>query len=272
MPRKYKFGIPLSTLLLISLIGLLPITGSVSTTEIKLQTWKANEPILDGDLEEKPWRESSSEKIDLFYANQSTGLALTVLSIHTPNQMLYLGFNVPMPIINNLTFTLIFRTNYSEPLWRDKSILGSGHDVKQLRLTQNISTLYDCHTIVTNNISKIVNDTTIDFSVAYRNNTDYWGIEFSLPFNSSDLLGNDPNLLLHNTLDLFIEINFDFNSPNNLTQYHFISNSYDYILLNIRQWKQYSLPTLIIGLPIAVIAIVNVSVVLYLARKSKQNS
>ncbi|NHJ48148.1 MAG: hypothetical protein FK733_10200 [Asgard group archaeon] len=257
--------------ILFSLIAIQNIQAPTNVATI--QTWKTRYPVMDGKIIEGPWRDGVAKELVLFNTSQEETLTISITAIHTRNKTLYIGIGLPLHLRDNMTFlcTLTFRANQSDSIWKTNETLGTGHDIKEMKIDQNgTSTSRDLHTEKISGNVTLIEDISNDFAFLYQNRSEGLSLELSLPFESLDISGADINPKVMKKTDLFIaakQYNSTYNG--NYSQYRYKDNDYDYCILSYRGIRQGSFYILIIGIPTLIIATINVIRIIY---KRKEES
>ncbi|HUU76910.1 MAG TPA: hypothetical protein VMX55_01105 [candidate division Zixibacteria bacterium] len=243
------------------ILNLYSISMTKSATMVStINSYPDLAPTIDGKLLLEEWENSEKVTVTIYDVNDETKtIIFDIWSLYDEAEFnFYLGVEIKSQI-SGFYFFIVFRTNESASLVDDSTyqelIFNAGHDMKLFSSFEN-----DTIDGVTTNSYAGKADISVGGSFdsygRWSKTTTSLLCEMSLPMDTGDTEGCDPNLVVGDSIDIFFVFSEDLlDLDNYYSQLKSTTGDYEYCTLKLSKTGKASLPisTVIISFGVLVI-------------------
>ncbi|NHK31497.1 MAG: hypothetical protein FK730_09110 [Asgard group archaeon] len=234
----------------LGLIFLMSITSVIGQNKVNdLYCCLSPAPIIDGSFYSTAieWDKGVPIDVELFNINdQADRIKIQIQSVQDNDYRIFFGVTIPNTVIEGDTLYLVFRDVEGQPIHLPPHDIsgkyGKDHDVIAMYMHNNhtVDMFTDGIEAHTAYPSEYIADTdaggTNDgIGKCYINGT-HVTVETQKQFNTGDSLGNDFNLVVNGSIDMFIWF-FDGDLAKHYSMIRKSDNDYDYLLLHVQCTK-----------------------------------
>ncbi|NHJ05608.1 MAG: hypothetical protein EAX90_12350 [Candidatus Heimdallarchaeota archaeon] len=246
-------------LIIISLYSTSIIKSATMVSTIN--SYPALAPTIDGKLPTEEWENSEKVAVTLYEINDETDtIILDIWSLYDEAELsFYLGIEIKSQI-SDFYFFIVFRTNESASIVDDSTyqelIFNAGHDIKVIDSFEN-----DTLDGVTANDYIGRPDTSVGGSFdsygRWSKTTTSLICEMSLPMDTGDIEGGDPNLVVGDSIEVFFVFSEDlWDFENYYSQLKTTTGDYEYCTLKLSKTAKATLTINIVIISIGVLVII----------------
>jgi hypothetical protein len=235
--KKTKFMI-----LSLGILLLFSVTSVMGAVEVgKLYSCPSPDPVIDGSFytSAAEWIHGNPITVKLYeITGQADYIEIEIMSVYGNDYYIYFGVTIPNQVIEGDTLYLVFRDVEGQPIcmppYNVNGTYGKDHDVIAMNMHDNTSIDMFTNDLIHHKytIDTVAGGTDDGIGKCYLNGT-HTTVEVRKQFNTGDTLGNDFNLVVNGTIQMFIWF-FDGDKGKNYCMIRESDLDYDYLTLHVQ--------------------------------------